>query len=186
MHFRLVIRFRHYSDEIEALAARWRAMLVTGDRWKVIGKASAVKGVAGSESARDIAQCGPLNDLMKPGENTADDKYRAGQEKIAIGYWIRSRYCRSAVILWDRGSSTSQSAAAVDREGIDLMLSVWPPVAADPDFAQVPGPSGRNTSISGGASGFGKPTDFGSGVKIGQAQGEQMFLCYQKLRYFET
>jgi hypothetical protein len=98
--------FRHYSDEVEALAARWRGMSLTKDRWNVLGKASAVKGVPGSESAPDIAQCGPLQCVMKPGEKKVDDKYRAAQEKIASDLGFDLDIAVAPVILWDRGPDT--------------------------------------------------------------------------------
>jgi hypothetical protein len=96
--------FRNYSDETEALAVRWSGSKLTRDRWTIIGKVTAVKGKPSSESQPDIAQCGPLQCVVKPGEKKTDDKCRAALEKIASDLAYELGLSVPPVILWDRGS----------------------------------------------------------------------------------
>jgi hypothetical protein len=95
--------FRNYSDETEALAARWAGAKLTHDRWHILGKAKDIKGAPGSESAPAIAQCGPMQCVVKPGEKKSDNKFRAALEKIASDLAFELGVAVQPVILWDRG-----------------------------------------------------------------------------------
>jgi hypothetical protein len=96
--------FRNYSEEVEALSVLWSATKLTPDRWTILGKVSALKGKTGSESQPDIAQCGPLQCVVKPGEKKTDDKPRAALEKIASDIAFELGLSVAPVILWDRAN----------------------------------------------------------------------------------
>jgi hypothetical protein len=79
-------------------------MRLTKDRWTVLGKVTDLKKKAGSESQPDVAQCGPLQCVLKPGKKETDGKNRAAIEKIASDLGFELGLAVAPVILWDRGN----------------------------------------------------------------------------------
>jgi hypothetical protein len=118
-------KFRHYSEETEALAERWAAKPLTSDRWELVGKVSDVLKKADTESNPQLAKCGPLTCIAKPGVKKTDNKPRAALEKIASDIAFHLGVSVEPAILWDRGGSMPVS------EERHMCLIAW---AFEPSF----------------------------------------------------
>lgn len=97
--------FRAFPEAAEAASQQWRAEVLTGLAWTVVGS----PGERGGEAQSFFVRSGHAGGYAKPGRNQppVTQHPRAAHEKIAADLAFDLGLPVSAVVLWDRGKVSS-------------------------------------------------------------------------------